>query len=275
MVDHAGGLFSGPVELMLAKAASALPGPAALPGGTAWEFKYDGYRCSVQAAPTGRVTLWSRNKTDLSDVFLDLVEAAEAEVPGGVVLDGEVVVVRPDGTLSFDALQQRMAARGGSRAVELARRRPASYVAFDVLAVAGADVRHLPWRDRRLLLEELGRGWQPPLMISPYTDDHATAVEWFAALPPTIEGLVAKGTRIGLSARGPRLAQSKAVRVTGSDRRRGNRTGHPAGGGRRRTSQRRRRPSDRGTKRPAGKSSGVAVGDGVGAGVVGSPSLAG
>ena len=34
----------------------------------------------------------SRNRTDLSTAFLDLVEAAQAQVPAGVVLDGELVV---------------------------------------------------------------------------------------------------------------------------------------------------------------------------------------
>ena len=190
-MEAAADLFSGPVAVMLTKTASTLPGPTALPGGTVWEWKYDGYRAVLQAPATNGIRLWSRNGTNLADVFPDLVAAATEQIPPGVVLDGEAVVFA-DGTLSFDQLQHRMASRPAAVA-QLAQQHPASYVAFDVLAVAGADVRQLPWRDRRLLFDELGGGFQPPLQISPYTDDHQTALDWFAALPPGIEGLVAKG----------------------------------------------------------------------------------
>ncbi len=184
-------LFNGPVSLMLAKSARDVPGHAALPGGGAWEWKYDGYRLCVQAPPTGGVALWSRNGTNLSETFPDLLEAAQDQIPGGVVLDGEAVVL-VDGGLSFDHLQQRMVSRRATVAA-LARQHPASYVAFDVLAVAGHDVRPLPWRDRRALLDELGAGLVAPLQLSPYTTDHQTALRWLAELPRGVEGVVAKG----------------------------------------------------------------------------------
>ena len=58
----------------------------------------------------------------------------------------------------------------------LARQHPASYIAFDILAVDGTDVRSLVWRDRRALLDELAAGFEPPIQVSPYTEDYATAV---------------------------------------------------------------------------------------------------
>jgi ATP-dependent DNA ligase len=68
-------------------------------------------------------------------------------------------------------------------------------VAFDVLAVAGQDARALPLSQRRALLEELSRGWEPPLSLSPATTDPDEAARWFEDLPHTgIEGLVIKGT---------------------------------------------------------------------------------
>ena len=138
------------------------------------------------------MTYWSRNGTDLSTAFPDLVEAARDQVPAGVVLDGELVVW-VDGRLSFDHLQHRMASRPAAVA-RLARQHPASYVAFDILAVDGTDVRGLRWRDRRQLLDELATGFEPPIQVSPYTEDQEVALEWFTALAPSgVEGLVAKG----------------------------------------------------------------------------------
>ncbi|MDN5764026.1 MAG: ATP-dependent DNA ligase, partial [Microlunatus sp.] len=79
-------LFSGPVQVMLTKAQESIPRAAA--GQLAYEMKWDGYRAALQIASAGTVRLWSRNGTDLSLAFPDLVEAAEGQVPPGIVLDG-------------------------------------------------------------------------------------------------------------------------------------------------------------------------------------------
>lgn len=135
---------------------------------------------------------WSRKGTDLSAAFPDLVDAARDQVPAGVVLDGEAVVW-VDGRLSFDHLQHRVVSAPAA-AVRMARQQPASYVAFDILAVDGTDVRGLTWRDRRRLLDELATGFEPPIQVSPFTEDHDVALEWFTAFAPAgVEGLVAKG----------------------------------------------------------------------------------
>src|SRR3712207_9471971 len=55
---------------------------------------------------------------------------------------------------------------------------PASYVAFDVLAVDGVDVRTRPWAARRALLEQLGVDWRPPLQLTPVTFDRDEAEQW-------------------------------------------------------------------------------------------------
>jgi ATP-dependent DNA ligase len=55
--------------------------------------------------------------------------------------------------------------------------------------VAGHDARDLPLHQRRALLEELAKGWQPPLTLSAPDE----AARWFDELPHTgIEGLVIK-----------------------------------------------------------------------------------
>jgi ATP-dependent DNA ligase len=70
---------------------------------------------------------------------------------------------------------------------------PASYVAFDLLAIGGVDLRTQRWSTRRQRLEGIA-AWAPPLQLSLVTDDPIEATEWFEALPAIgVEGLVAKG----------------------------------------------------------------------------------
>jgi ATP-dependent DNA ligase len=154
----------GPIEVQLAKAQDSVPPKSALVGGTIWELKYDGYRAPVRVTGQG-AELWSRNGSNLSSHFPDLVAAAEAQLAAGVVLDGEAVVWL-DGRLNFDQLQRRMVSRPAV-AAKLAREHPASYVAFDLLTLGEQDLRPHPWRDRRAALEDLASTWRPPLQLSP------------------------------------------------------------------------------------------------------------
>jgi ATP-dependent DNA ligase len=71
---------------------------------------------------------------------------------------------------------------------------PASYVAFDLLATGGTDLRQQRLRRRREHLESLAAAWAPPLQLSPSTTDLDEARQWFADFRPLgVEGLVAKG----------------------------------------------------------------------------------
>jgi ATP-dependent DNA ligase len=59
------------------------------------------------------------------------------------------------------------------------RKLPAAYVAFDILALAGTDVRTKPYAARRALLEDmLGRQLPPGLVLMPMTTDLAVARTW-------------------------------------------------------------------------------------------------
>lgn len=181
----------GPVSVALARPADAVPRPDALSGGVQYSPKWDGFRAVVIVAEGG-ATLWSRQGNDLTRIFPELATAAVELVPPGYVLDGEAVVWT-DGRLDFDALQHRMAARSASIA-RLAAEKPASFVAFDILAVDGTDTRRLPLRDRWALLAELAREWEPPLHLSPATADVDEAGAWFEEMADAgIEGIVAKG----------------------------------------------------------------------------------
>lgn len=152
-----------PLSAALARPASAIPAESSLPGGARYEPKWDGFRLLIFAAD--EITLWSRRGKDLTRSFPDLAAAAAAQLPAGIVLDGEAVVWN-SGRLDFDALLRRSNA-GATALTRMAHELPASYVAFDVLAVAGRDTRALRLDDRRALLDEVARGWSPPLNLSP------------------------------------------------------------------------------------------------------------
>ncbi len=79
-----------------------------------------------------------------------------------------------NGRLSFDALQRRLVTSPG-KAHELVASTPASYVAFDLLAVGGVDLRSQRWTNRRRRLESLA-AWTPPLQLSLVTDDPSVLV---------------------------------------------------------------------------------------------------
>lgn len=180
----------GPLDLMLARAAERLPSASALPGGTRWEPKWDGFR--LAAVVDSQVRLWSRQKKDLTTSFPDLAAATADQIPTGCVLDGEAVRWADD-RLDFDALQRRLTS--SPRSIRrLVDEEPATYVVFDLLAVAGRDLREHPYWVRRQLLEELAKDWEPPLSLSPATSDRATAQRWMRELAPSgVEGVVAKG----------------------------------------------------------------------------------
>ncbi|MFE1558891.1 hypothetical protein ACFW6V_28405 [Streptomyces sp. NPDC058734] len=171
-----------PVEPMLAQAAEALPGLAVLRAGVAYEQKLDGHRTILftQAGPGGRVLLQTRRGSLVQDRWPDLVAAAEAQLPGGLVLDGELVVWDTEaGRLSFEALQRRAAARARG-AARLAARWPAYFVAFDVLQLDGEELLQRPYAERRARLEGLfaEHGLTAPWTLVPMTTDLAKAQEW-------------------------------------------------------------------------------------------------
>jgi ATP-dependent DNA ligase len=88
----------------------------------------------------GEVRLWSRNGNDFTAKFPDVQAALESQLTTDCVLDGELVVWTGD-RLDFDALQQRMVNTAATVRRRLAPAQPASFVAFDVLAVGDVDIR--------------------------------------------------------------------------------------------------------------------------------------
>ena len=183
--------LAGPVAVELAKPVRAIPAPHALIGGCVYEPKWDGYRLVV-VRTTSSTRLWSKQGRDLTGRFPDVAAAALAQVPAGTVLDGEVVIWHGD-RLDFGLLQQRLV-NAPARIAALAAAHPASYVAFDLLASGGTDLREQRLTRRRAALEDLAARWAPPMQLSPCTRDPDEARQWFEDFRPAgVEGLVAKG----------------------------------------------------------------------------------
>src|ERR1043165_6607244 len=138
-----------PVPPMLSKGIKTLD---ALPSGAdlIFEPKWDGFRCIV-FRDGDEVVLGSRNERPLTRYFPELVEALCRELRSKIVVDGEIVVPRAAG-LDFDALQQRIHL-ADSRVRRLADETPASFIAFDLLALGAENLMERPFRDRRAALE--------------------------------------------------------------------------------------------------------------------------
>ncbi|MGI5484871.1 hypothetical protein [Streptomyces lavendofoliae] len=121
---------------------------------------------------------------------------AAADLPDGLVLDGEQVVW-VEGRLSFEALQRR-AVSGGRTAIRLAQEMPAHFIAFDLLQLDGKELLHVPYGERRARLEQLftDRGLSALWTLCPETTEVATAQEWLTSWTqvPGVEGLVIRGS---------------------------------------------------------------------------------
>ena len=156
---------------MLAKATHEVP-----EGDFVFEPKWDGFRCIV-FRDGDEIELGSRNDRPLTRYFPELLEPLRRSLPDRCVVDGEIVVA-VDGRLDFDVLGQRIHP-AASRVNRLAAETPASYVAFDLLALGDLDLTSLPFRERREALLALAGAFVPPVLLTPSTTDLATARDWF------------------------------------------------------------------------------------------------
>jgi ATP-dependent DNA ligase len=175
-----------PVAPMLAKLARQLPEDDDL----VYEPKWDGFRCIV-FRDGDEVELGSRNERPLTRYFPELIEPLRRALPARAVVDGEIVIAGEKG-LDFDALLQRIHP-AASRVDMLARTTPASFVAFDLLALGPRDLRPAPFSERRALLEKALKGAKAPVHLTPATADAAVARDWFARFEGAgLDGVVAK-----------------------------------------------------------------------------------
>jgi ATP-dependent DNA ligase len=178
-----------PVAPMLAKSVKDIPA-----GQLSYEPKWDGFR-SIVFRDRDEVEIGSRNERPMTRYFPELVTAVLHSFPERCVVDGEIVIPDADGRrLDFEALLQRIHP-ADSRVRLLASQTPASFVAFDLLALGDEDVTGLPFERRRAMLEHALADASPPVYVTPATRDRDTAVGWFSQFEGAgLDGIVAKPT---------------------------------------------------------------------------------
>lgn len=156
-------------------------------GRWAFEPKWDGMRAIVEI-DDGEVRVRGRSGRDVTVEFPEL--ASLVTLADAAVLDGEIVALDDAGRPSFSRLQQRFGVTDPTQAIARSHAVPATYVAFDLLHLAGHDAWQLPYRDRRRLLEQLVQPG-PSLLLS--TSGEGDGARWLdAARSAGLEGLVAK-----------------------------------------------------------------------------------
>jgi DNA ligase 1 len=163
--------------------------PSIDPAAFVAEWKWDGIR--VQAAHQGgEKRLFSRTGDDISGAFPDVVEA----IPEGLVLDGELLVMRDGEVAPFNDLQQRLNRKSVTGTMLTSH--PAHVRLYDILFEAGEDLRSLPFIERRARLEAWHKDHGPPRTDISGIIEFASIGEletlWAGARETGIEGLMLK-----------------------------------------------------------------------------------
>ncbi|HQY98121.1 MAG TPA: ATP-dependent DNA ligase [Phycicoccus sp.] len=181
-----------PVPPMLAKPVAGIDAKALFAVEVSYEPKWDGFR-SIIFRSGDRVEIGSRNEKPMTRYFPEVVEAVLANFPEKAVIDGEIIVRRPgEDRLDFEMLQQRIHP-AASRVKRLAGETPASFVAFDLLALGEEDLMARPFAERRRLLEEALAQAKAPIHLTAATLDKEVARGWFTQFEGAgLDGLVAK-----------------------------------------------------------------------------------
>jgi bifunctional non-homologous end joining protein LigD len=153
------------------------------PAGGEWlhEMKFDGYRILAHASKS-RVRLLSRNANDWTDRFPTVARAVGALGIDGTILDGEVALLRPDGTTSFNGLQNAASPSDGTLV----------YFVFDLPWYAGFDLTASPLEARKAALRAmLGPSRDGALRYSDHVEGQGDRF-FSEACRMALEGVVSK-----------------------------------------------------------------------------------
>lgn len=125
------------IEPMLCAPSDEIP-----KGDWSYEIKWDGVRCIAQVDELGRVRLFTRHHHSITTKYPHVARYGEDRLPiNNAIIDGELVAFDSDGRPDF-----RMAIQNDADVV---------FIAFDLLRMCGANIMHLPYRDRRAMLEKV------------------------------------------------------------------------------------------------------------------------
>jgi ATP-dependent DNA ligase len=169
----------------------ARPQPS-LPDGAGWAYepKWDGFRAIV-FRDGDELLVQSRDLRPLNRYFPELEDPLRRALPPRAVVDGEIVIAGPGG-LDFDALLLRIHP-AESRVRLLAAGTPASYVAWDLLALGDDDLRARPFSERRRSLTTRVDAAIAGVHVTPTTEDRELAADWFQRFEGAgLDGVIAK-----------------------------------------------------------------------------------
>ena len=165
---------------------------AALPEGLEWQFepKWDGFRCLAFKSGDA-VELRAKSGKPLGRYFPEMLEALRQATGGQFVLDGELVL-RRDGALAFEALQDRLHP-AASRVRTLAAATPAELILFDCLADPDGPMLDRDLGGRRAALAAVAAGLPAErFRLTPCTTDRNAAQAWLDDALGGTDGVVAK-----------------------------------------------------------------------------------
>lgn len=174
-----------PVSPMLARLVRDLP-----VDGSLYEPKWDGLRCLI-FRDRDHVEMRSRRDRPFARYFPELVGTLRLLDQDRFAMDGEIVLVRPDG-FDFEALLARLHP-SASRVAKLAAETPAMFVAFDVLACGDDVLLGEPFIERRRLLERITADRNGALALTRVTQNADVARAWLERYRGSgIDGVIAK-----------------------------------------------------------------------------------
>ena len=183
-----GRVLQPPIAPMLAKLSDEIP----VGEGWLYEPKWDGFRCIV-FRDGDSLELTSRNERPFTRYFPELLAPLAAALPQQCVIDGEIVIPAADDRgLDFDALLQRIHP-AASRVQRLSRETPASFVAFDLLALGERSLLAETLAVRHGLLQTALATAAAPIHLCPSTTDAEVAGRWFVEFEGAgLDGVIAK-----------------------------------------------------------------------------------
>ncbi|REJ74671.1 MAG: DNA ligase D [Acidobacteria bacterium] len=154
-----------------------------------FEIKYDGYRMLAARRESGAFLRY-RNGAETTHLFPEIAQVLAALPVSSCLIDGEVVVLGPDGRPSFGKLQQRAQLARNPDVKRAAIASPATFFAFDLLELEGRDLRALPLVERKRILAAIVPQTGPVRLCEHIAERGADFYRQVEALQ--LEGMVAK-----------------------------------------------------------------------------------
>jgi bifunctional non-homologous end joining protein LigD len=159
--------------------------------GWLFETKWDGYR-AIADVRKGKVELYSRNHLSFNKDYAPVVKALE-KLQHDAVLDGEIVILKKDGTSDFQSLQNYKNDPSGNLV----------YVVFDMLELDGEDLKAMPLIQRKELLKTVVKQLKSKgVVYSEHVPDNSDALYqqakkngWEGIIAKEAESLYAEGKR--------------------------------------------------------------------------------